>query len=72
MGVAIGLKDGGGVNKPARARVKVTTNGDVFLNCALIEMGGVGTQPSARLSRRCLPVTRNGSSLLGLTLTPTL
>lgn len=42
MGVAIGLKDGGGVNKPARARVKVTTNGDVFLNCALIEMGRGG------------------------------
>ncbi|BCW06161.1 xanthine dehydrogenase family protein molybdopterin-binding subunit [Arthrobacter sp. NtRootA1] len=42
MGVAIGLKDGGGVNKPAQARVKVTTSGDVFLNCALIEMGQGG------------------------------
>ncbi|MFK0039419.1 xanthine dehydrogenase family protein molybdopterin-binding subunit [Paenarthrobacter sp. NPDC090517] len=42
MGVAIGLKDGGGVNKPAQARVKVTTNGDVFLNCALVEMGQGG------------------------------
>ncbi|WP_309075663.1 xanthine dehydrogenase family protein molybdopterin-binding subunit [Paenarthrobacter sp.] len=42
MGVAIGIKDGGGVNKPAQARVKVTTNGDVFLNCALVEMGQGG------------------------------
>ncbi|MBP2265991.1 CO/xanthine dehydrogenase Mo-binding subunit [Pseudarthrobacter sp. PvP004] len=42
MGVAIGIKDGGGVNKPAQARVKVTTNGDVILNCALVEMGQGG------------------------------
>lgn len=42
MGVAIGIKDGGGVNKPAQARVKVTTNGDVFLNCGLVEMGQGG------------------------------
>src|SRR4029453_4283399 len=38
MGVPTGIKDGGGVNKPAQARVKVTTNGDVFLNCGLVEM----------------------------------
>jgi CO/xanthine dehydrogenase Mo-binding subunit len=42
MGVAIGLKDGGGVNKPAQARVKVTANGDVVLNCGLTEMGQGG------------------------------
>jgi len=39
MGVAIGMKDGGGVNKPAQARVKVSTNGDVYLLCGLTEMG---------------------------------
>ncbi|MFJ5958369.1 xanthine dehydrogenase family protein molybdopterin-binding subunit [Paenarthrobacter sp. NPDC092416] len=42
MGVAIGLKDGGGVNKPAQARVKVTAKGDVVLNCGLTEMGQGG------------------------------
>ena len=42
MGVAMGIKDGGGVNKPAQARVKVATNGDVFLNCGLVEMGQGG------------------------------
>jgi CO/xanthine dehydrogenase Mo-binding subunit len=39
IGFAIGFKDGGGVNKPARARVKVATNGDVFLDCATVEIG---------------------------------
>ncbi|MEU0649674.1 xanthine dehydrogenase family protein molybdopterin-binding subunit [Streptomyces umbrinus] len=39
MGVAIGMKDGGGVNKPARARVRVATSGDVYLESALVEMG---------------------------------
>lgn len=42
MGVCVGIKDGGGVNKPAQARVKVSTNGDVFLSCALTEMGQGG------------------------------
>jgi len=39
MGIAIGFKDGGGVNKPAQARVKVSTSGDVFLQCGTIEIG---------------------------------
>lgn len=39
IGLAIGFKDGGGVNKPAQARVKVSTAGDVFLQSATIEMG---------------------------------
>ncbi|KRF14687.1 xanthine dehydrogenase family protein molybdopterin-binding subunit [Nocardioides sp. Soil796] len=39
MGVCIGIKDGGGVNKPAQARVKVSTKGDVFLSSGLTEMG---------------------------------
>jgi CO/xanthine dehydrogenase Mo-binding subunit len=39
MGLAIGFKDGGGVNKPAQARVKVSANGDVFLLCATVEIG---------------------------------
>ncbi|MFW0796306.1 xanthine dehydrogenase family protein molybdopterin-binding subunit [Gordonia sp. CPCC 205515] len=42
MGVALGVKDGGGINKPAMARVKVTSRGDVILNCALTEMGQGG------------------------------
>jgi CO/xanthine dehydrogenase Mo-binding subunit len=39
IGFAIGFKDGGGVNKPARARVKVMTSGDVILDCAAVEIG---------------------------------
>lgn len=42
MGVAVGMKDGGGVNKPAQARVKISSNGSVFLSCALTEMGQGG------------------------------
>jgi len=43
-GVAIGFKDSGGVNKPAQARVKIATSGDVFLHCGTIEIGqGVRT-----------------------------
>lgn len=38
-GISIGFKDGGGVNKPALARVKVSTNGDVFLQCGTVEIG---------------------------------
>lgn len=38
-GVAIGFKDSGGVNKPAQARVKVATSGDVFLQCGTLEIG---------------------------------
>jgi CO/xanthine dehydrogenase Mo-binding subunit len=39
IGLSIGFKDGGGVNKPASARVKTSTNGDVFLQCGTIEIG---------------------------------
>jgi CO/xanthine dehydrogenase Mo-binding subunit len=39
IGFAIGFKDGGGINKPARARVKVVTSGDVLLDCATVEIG---------------------------------
>ena len=39
IGLSIGFKDGGGVNKPATARIKASTNGDIFLQCGTIEMG---------------------------------
>lgn len=39
LGIALGFKDGGGVNKPAQARVKVATGGDVFLSCGTVEIG---------------------------------
>ncbi|QPM90573.1 xanthine dehydrogenase family protein molybdopterin-binding subunit [Pseudooceanicola algae] len=38
-GLAIGFKDGGGVNKPAQARVKVSTGGDIHLMCGTVEIG---------------------------------
>ena len=39
VGLAVGFKDGGGVNKPAQARVKVSTGGDVHLMCGTVELG---------------------------------
>ncbi len=39
LGIALGFKDGGGVNKLAQARVKVATGGDVFLSCGTVEIG---------------------------------
>lgn len=39
VGLAIGLKDGGGVGKPARARVKIAADGAVFLQCGTVEIG---------------------------------
>ena len=39
IGLAIGFKDGGGVNEPAQARVKVSTFGDIFLHCGTVELG---------------------------------
>ncbi|MGH8432458.1 MAG: xanthine dehydrogenase family protein molybdopterin-binding subunit, partial [Solimonas sp.] len=39
VGIAIGLKDSGGVNKPAQAQVKTTTTGGVILNCGAVEIG---------------------------------
>ena len=39
IGIAVGFKDGGGVNKPAQARVKMSTQGDVFLQCGTVEIG---------------------------------
>jgi CO/xanthine dehydrogenase Mo-binding subunit len=39
IGLSIGFKDGGGVNKPAQARVKASTNGDIFIQCGAIEIG---------------------------------
>ena len=39
IGLAIGFKDGGGVNKPALARVRVSTGGDIFLQCGTVEIG---------------------------------
>ena len=53
MGLAIGFKDGGGVNKPALARVKVSTGGDIFLQCATAELGqGAHTALSAVVAER--------------------
>ncbi len=49
VGLAIGVKDGGGVNKPAQARVKVTTTGEVFLHSGLTEMGQGGQSALAQI-----------------------
>jgi CO/xanthine dehydrogenase Mo-binding subunit len=47
MGLSIGFKDAGGVNKPAQARIKIATGGDVYLQCGTIEIGqGIHTAMS--------------------------
>ena len=43
-GFPIGFKDAGGVNKPAQARIRITTNGGIYLQCGTVEIGqGVQT-----------------------------
>src|SRR5262249_42409655 len=39
IGVAIGFKDSGGVNKPAEAQLKATTTGGIIVNCGTAEIG---------------------------------
>lgn len=39
IGLSVGFKDAGGVNKPAQARIKVMTSGRVLLQCGTIELG---------------------------------
>ena len=39
IGIAIGFKDSGGVNKPAEAQVKATTTGGIIVNCGTTEIG---------------------------------
>ena len=47
MGVSIGFKDAGGVNKPSQARIRITTTGGVYLECGAIEIGqGIHTAMS--------------------------
>jgi CO/xanthine dehydrogenase Mo-binding subunit len=58
MGVAVGLKDGGGVNKPAQARVKVTAKGDVFVSSAMIEMGQGGQSAMGQIVAEVLGCPR--------------
>jgi len=44
IGLAVGFKDSGGVNKPASVQVKATTTGGLIINCGTTEIGqGVTT-----------------------------
>ncbi|MFW0787383.1 xanthine dehydrogenase family protein molybdopterin-binding subunit [Gordonia sp. CPCC 206044] len=58
MGVAVGVKDGGGINKPAMARVKATSKGDVIVNCALTEMGQGGHSAMCQIVAEVLHTSR--------------
>jgi len=49
MGLSVGFKDGGGVNKPAQAQVKVTTTGGVLLQCGTTEIGQGATTALAQV-----------------------
>jgi len=56
VGLSIGFKDGGGINKPAMARVKVGTSGDVLLQCGVIEMGQGGHTAMSRVTAEILKI----------------
>jgi CO/xanthine dehydrogenase Mo-binding subunit len=52
----VGFKDGGGVNKPAQARVKVTTTGGVVLQCGTTELGQGATTALCQVVAEVLAV----------------
>ena len=56
VGLSIGFKDGGGINKPALARIKVGTSGDVLLQCGVIEMGQGGHTAMSRVTAEILKI----------------
>jgi CO/xanthine dehydrogenase Mo-binding subunit len=56
MGLSVGFKDGGGVNKPARARIKVTTSGQALLSCGTIEIGQGATTALTQIAAEILRV----------------
>lgn len=56
FGLAVGLKDGGGINKPAQARVKVSTTGSVYLHCGAVEAGQGVTTSLCEVVARTLAV----------------
>ena len=72
IGLSIGFKDGGGVNKPAQARVKVSTNGDVFLQCATVEIGQGARTAMSQVVAEILrtPLSRVGYSSLNTDYVP--
>ncbi len=59
VGLSIGFKDGGGINKPALARIKVGTSGDVLLQCGVIEMGQGGHTAMSRVTAEILKIDPN-------------
>jgi CO/xanthine dehydrogenase Mo-binding subunit len=72
IGFAIGFKDGGGINKPARARVKVMTSGDVLLDCATVEIGQGARSTLCQIAAEILavPVDRVRTSAVDTDHTP--
>lgn len=56
MGLSVGFKDGGGVNKPAQAQVKVTTTGGVLLQCGTTEIGQGATTALCQVVAEVLAV----------------
>lgn len=58
MGLAVGMKDGGGQNKPAQARLKATPDGQIFLHCGSIELGQGATSALCEIVARVLRMPR--------------
>jgi CO/xanthine dehydrogenase Mo-binding subunit len=57
MGVAMACKDGGGMNKMSRARVKIDATGNVYLHSALTEMGQGGHSALSQIAADVLCTT---------------
>ncbi|MEW2357215.1 xanthine dehydrogenase family protein molybdopterin-binding subunit [Spirillospora sp. NPDC029432] len=72
MGLAIGFKDGGGVNKPAQARVKVSTSGDVYVNAGTVEIGQGASTTLCQVAARVLgaPLERVSYAPIDTDVTP--
>jgi CO/xanthine dehydrogenase Mo-binding subunit len=72
MGLAIGFKDGGGVNKPAQARVKISATGDVYVNSGTVEIGQGASTTLCQIAAEVLgvPVERVAYAPIDTDVTP--
>ena len=58
MGLSVGFKDGGGINKPAQARLTVTTSGRAVLGCGTIEIGQGAATALSEIAAEVLGIPR--------------
>lgn len=72
IGISVGFKDSGGVNKPALAQVKATTTGGLILNCGTTEIGQGVTTALTRVVAEVFkaPATRVSYAAIDTDITP--